>query len=316
MGRVQFINRRGPDPAGRTVIVLGCGRGGTSAMAGALRAMDVAFQPDSHPLKHEGSPVVYCGGEVDRRATASNLRDMDARVTLWGWKSPRDLFSVHSWVSMVRNPMFVCIWRGQMQTTRSVVTREGLDFEVALRHISEVYAELGRFVFTTPFPVANVDYVELCASPRAVLSEVADWLDHPLQEDQLATATRFLLAGNGQYVVFGSASVLFSPEEIAADQVASHAALYGQAIADLKTATRTLDEDIGTAETLVAELCRNLGYGVGADFHPEQLELDASAPGPVADYRLARGLFIARSNHRALLQREIDALVTSQSSEP
>ena len=309
MSRVQFMNGQAREGFGRTVIVLGCGRGGTSAMAGALRVLGVALQDGSHILKHESSPVVYHGDQVDRRLTGSNLKSMDRRFTLWGWKSPRDLFSVHSWVSMVRNPMFVVVWRNQMQTTNSVMSREKIEFEVALRHVTEVYAELGRFVFKTPFPLASVDYAELCASPGGVLSEIADWLEIPVSKNQMAAASRFLRTGKGQYAADGSANVLFAPEEIAADQRATSEALYGDASAELETAIHVLNDDIRAAGLVLADLHRHIGDEVSC-FPSLDPPKAVSHESLVLDYCSTRGRFLARSCLRADLQRRIDALST------
>ena len=307
---MHFLNRRLPDPSGRTVIVLGCGRGGTSAIAGALRVLGIPFPSGSHPLKHESSPVVYQREQIDRRTTEANLRAMDGWFGLWGWKSPRDLFSVHSWVSMVRNPMFVLIWRDQIQTARSIVRRERLEFEVALRHVAEVYAELGRFAFTAPFPLAIVGYDELCAAPAEVLPELAAWLGCPLPEDSLARAARFLRPGDGHYTTIDDSVTIFSEAELALDQAATQSALYGQAEIDLAIATQTLELDIRTAETTLANLRCRLGEAVDDSGSPAPAPsaVPSRETDPVNAYQSARDLFIDRSTVRTRLQRRMDAL--------
>ena len=312
MGRVHILNRRLLEPSGQTAIVLGCGRGGTSAMAGALRLLGIAFPNDSHPLKHESSPVVYDGDKVDRRGTEANLRDMDQRFRLWGWKSPRDLFSVNSWVSMVRNPMFVLIWRDHIQTTRSVVSREGLEFEVALRHVGEVYAELGRFAFATPSPVAIVEYGELCATPAEVLPEIATWLGCSLPAERLTRAAQFLRAGSGRYAAIDDTGTLFSEAELATDQVAAQSALYGQALTDLAIATQALDVDIGTAKELLSELQCRVGEHLGDSGAPDPaLSIVPSLDtGRTINYWSARERFIESMTVRTGLQRQMDALAS------
>ncbi len=312
MGSLHKLNGQPSACGGRTVIVFGCGRGGTSAMAGALRTIGIPFPSNSHPLKHESSPIVYHGDQVDRRATETNLRAMDERFSLWGWKSPRDLFSVHSWVSMVRDPIFVLIWRDQIQTTLSVVTREQMEFEVALRHVGEAYAELGRFAFTVPFPVAIVDYDELCATPTDLLAELAEWVGCPLPEERLAQATRFLRVGRGQYAAINDINTIVSPEEIAIDQVATQSALYRQALADLATATRTLDKDIYAAQGMLSNLHHRLGEhydGLGST-SPISCIAPSIEASLVTHYQFARALFVERSTFRTTLQRRMDALVS------
>src|SRR5438105_3272556 len=51
----------------RTAIVLGVGRGGTSVIAGCLRALGICMGRNVHPLKHEWSPVLYSSdGKLER----------------------------------------------------------------------------------------------------------------------------------------------------------------------------------------------------------------------------------------------------------
>ncbi|PZR72913.1 MAG: hypothetical protein DLM52_12040, partial [Chthoniobacterales bacterium] len=61
----------------RTVIVLGVGRGGTSLIAGCLRALGLCMGETPHLLKHEWSPITYgSDGGVDLPATHRNIQQL------------------------------------------------------------------------------------------------------------------------------------------------------------------------------------------------------------------------------------------------
>jgi hypothetical protein len=99
---IRFLNPPNSSVREKTVVIFGVGRGGTSAISGICRILGV-MMPGAHPLKHEWSPFSYVGEEVEPTRTRDKIRWLNDHYQVWGWKSPRDIFSFHRFEPMLRN---------------------------------------------------------------------------------------------------------------------------------------------------------------------------------------------------------------------
>src|SRR5436190_1787071 len=89
----------------RTVAVFGPGRGGTSLIAGCLRALGVCMGIIPHAYKHEWSPIMrQADGKVDLPQTYQMIQQMNAGYPCWGWKFPSDVFHLETVMPLLRNP--------------------------------------------------------------------------------------------------------------------------------------------------------------------------------------------------------------------
>lgn len=296
-----------PD-APRTIAVFGCGRGGTSATAGVLRALGVAFPDGTHPLKHESSPLRYEGGVLDRAASREEIARLDARHRVWGWKSPGDLFSVGSWISMLRAPRFLVVFRNPLDTIRSIVRHEGVPPELAAAHVGEVTAELGRFLSLTPFPVAVLSYEALCGASARMVAEIADWAGLGPDTATLRAAAEFVARGTRGYRPLDAAeSQEIDAGELASDRMAAQQAMFSEMSGRLRGHADALAADIVLARNVVSNLAAARGAGAAAE-----RERDIAAPPiePSPHGRLEatdlRGAYEhARARHRATLRERM-----------
>ena len=106
----------------RTVAVFGTGRGGTSVIAGCLRALGVCMGTAPHAYKHEWSPIVRQGdGKIDRLQTYRIIKSMNENHPYWGWKFPSDVFCIEEMTALLRHPGFIVVTRDLTEDRKSVV---------------------------------------------------------------------------------------------------------------------------------------------------------------------------------------------------
>lgn len=306
--------------APRTIVVFGCGRGGTSATAGVLRTLGVAFPDRTHPLKHESSPLRHENGALDRDASRRAIAQLDARHDVWGWKSPGDLFSVGGWISMVRAPRFLVVFRNPIETIRSIVRHEGVPAELAAAHVGEVTAELGRFVAFTPFPVAMLSYETLCGEPARTVAAIADWAGLGTDAARLHAAAAFVSRETRGYQPLAATAVQeINEAERAADRRAAQRALFSDMARQLGSRADTLDADITLARDIASRLAASVGAATAAfpadpDCEEAPIEPVAGADGETAPlraaYARARARHAATLRQRIRLQAEIDELAS------
>lgn len=210
----------------KTVVVLGCGRGGTSALAGILRLLGVGMPDDTHPLKHESSPIAYRNGSIEIRRTRKNIAAMNEKFAVWGWKSPGDLFSTSLFSGALRNPHYIIVTRSMTDVIASCVKHEKIDAKSIAKDVGSVFDEIGRFLTMNIYPTAAVSYEGVVADPRKMILEIVDWLNLRASDDQINEAVRFISEGGLNYKPIDKHSGIFSENELGRDALSSHTRNY------------------------------------------------------------------------------------------
>lgn len=200
-----------------TIGVLGVGRGGTSAVAGALRSLGICMGNDPHPQKHEWSPVAY--GEdrlVDAAITAANVRAMDEANKIWGWKSPIDIFALDQIIALLRNPGFIVVTRDLLEVALSTERYVDTPIELGLYETATIYNLIADRLRFWPCPILLVSYSELTANPESFISLVVEFLGLECEPSISKAAADFIVAGANTYrQVKADAEVGLSTAELA-----------------------------------------------------------------------------------------------------
>src|SRR5262249_48795734 len=170
----------------------GFGRGGTSALAGVLRILGVAMPKTVHPLKHEWSPVVYASAGIDRDNTRRRIEEMNREHPIWGWKSPRDVFGVSQFETMLRNPHYIVIFRNIFDVCASTKRYEGLSFEALMPDVAASFSEIAHFIGTSMSPLALASFEQLTADPESTIGPIAGWLGLAPGDETVRCAAQFV----------------------------------------------------------------------------------------------------------------------------
>ena len=119
--------------------VFGPGRGGTSVIAGCLRALGVCMGITAHAYKHEWSPMVRkANSKIDLTQTLQNIQQMNASHPCWGWKFPSDAFHIEKVTAFLRNPGFIVVTRDLTEIALSSLARQDVPFEISLYEAATV----------------------------------------------------------------------------------------------------------------------------------------------------------------------------------
>ena len=186
----------------RTFVVLGCPRGGTSLLAGALSAAGV-YMGHYQTLQYEDPafkipPHQAC--EARERLTRTILsRNLTRRY--WGWKFPNAIYYIERVLPLLINPCFLFVYRDAHEIARSSARHDGRDWaaqgerllQVAINHTAKVR----RFQasLSPPYHVFQVEAIQ--ADPRAFAEQMVRVL-HPMSAER-ERIMRFVMPEGGYH---------------------------------------------------------------------------------------------------------------------
>lgn len=248
----------------KTILVLGVGRGGTSAVAGCLRELGVVF-PNAHSLKHEWSPLIKTDGSVDREQTRTIFERINLQHNVWGWKSPADAFHVEDFISLVREPRIVVVYRNPLDILNSTAKHDGTPFEAQIQNVAEVQLQLANIVTYANAPIAALSYEQLTESPQRLVEELRHWLGLTPTKAQIDAAVDFVRTGRGyRNVSFEAPQSDVDQEDLDVDKLRIQLALYQQHVRALNERIRCTSEFIAEATSVKAGLESKLHEDVAA----------------------------------------------------
>lgn len=252
----------------KTVVVLGAGRGGTSAVSGCLRELGVAM-PDAHPLKHEWSPIVYNDEVIDSEKSRLNINSLNKKFDLWGWKSPKDLFKFPQFVSMVRNPHVIIVFRDPLDVSLSIRERENLPIEIGLAETASVYRQISELVSMASYPIALCSYGKMLSNPPIFVQEVSEWLGIVVENDITSSAIKFISPKNYRSISSAEKNEIIDSSELERDIQNSYKSYIPKNIAKYISATSALQDQLDTANNQILHmkdlLFRTLQDGIGSE---------------------------------------------------
>lgn len=265
---VAFLNEDTETTPGRTVMVFGVGRGGTSAVAGMLRELGLSMGDTLHPLKHEWSPLAYDGDTIDIDTSATTIAAMNGKHLNWGWKSPRDIFSLDKYLHLLRNPRVIIVFRNMLDNLLSAAQHEAMDLPPLADGIGQVFRQLSLVLGTVTVPTALMSYETLTSDSRQVVRDISGWLGLDCPHASLEAAARFVSGENARYRAISSdakhAHTVISQAELDRDRSAAHARIYHRETASLTTKIQEVEQEAKLLSTAIQDLANKLAQKVAA----------------------------------------------------
>ena len=177
----------------RTVAVFGTGRGGTSVIAGCLRALGVCMGTAPHAYKHEWSPIVRQGdGKIDRLQTYRIIKSMNENHPYWGWKFPSDVFCIEEMTALLRHPGFIVVTRDLTETALSSLARQDVPFELSMHDTASVSKHIAGRIRFWPWPILVVPFAEALREPTALVEILCGFLQIDPEEAKRKQAADFV----------------------------------------------------------------------------------------------------------------------------
>lgn len=123
----------------RTFVVLGCPRGGTSLIAGALSAAGV-YMGEYRTTQYEDPqfkiPPKEAGDALARLTPVIAARNRQHRY--WGWKVPNNVYYIERVRHLLINPCFLFVYRDPERIARSSARHDGRDWSEQGEHLLRV----------------------------------------------------------------------------------------------------------------------------------------------------------------------------------
>ena len=160
----------------KTVVVFGAGRGGTSLVSGVLRELGFCMGENPHPLKHEVDLFPDHSSSTDILTT---INYYDKKYKNWGWKSPKDIFSINRIKHHLRSPYFILIFRNVIDIAKSANKYNSLPYDITITETLKVYSELAVFIKNTHFPIALLAYEHSVKEPENLVLNLLKFLGIP-----------------------------------------------------------------------------------------------------------------------------------------
>lgn len=179
----------------KTVVVLGCGRGGTSAIAGSIHCLGVRMM-DRPELNSEDRDMVQAFQRnrfPSGPAVLSKLiADRNAAFDVWGWKDPAADLYLETVYCFLRNPHFIFVLRNPLDVALSHVASKTGSVEQGMEQAIKRYGSLWEIVKKLACPTLIVGYERALASRRELVDNIVGFLDIRPTARQVSKATAFL----------------------------------------------------------------------------------------------------------------------------
>ncbi|KAA6186081.1 hypothetical protein F2Q65_06905 [Thiohalocapsa marina] len=173
-----------PTRTRRTFVVLGCPRGGTSLLAGALDAAGV-YMGKYRTLQYEDPEFKiqpHLASEApEQLAPVIRARNLTHRY--WGWKFPNNIYYIERVLPLLINPCFLFVYRDLYEIARSSARHDGRNWTAQGEHLIEVAfnhsAKVRRFQASLHLPHHVFQLEAIQADPGAFADQMVEIL-HPM----------------------------------------------------------------------------------------------------------------------------------------
>lgn len=145
---------------------------------------------DSDTPYHEDA-VFQSGNEINIKKI---ITEMNAEYDIWGVKYPAIIFSIEKYRHLIKNPVYLIVYRDIYQVASSSSKRHGVPFDLAISEASMTYEHItNRFVNLFPDPLLVASYEKMLKNPLDALRGIVDFLGIPpfnaIEEENIINAT-------------------------------------------------------------------------------------------------------------------------------
>lgn len=176
----------------RTVVVLGVERGGTSMVAGVLRALGVDMGRQAG-LNHEDPRFLRDDETHLRHVIRTRNQDSD----LWGFKMPKAVFHLDMLDTTLRNPYYVIVHRNLAAVADSWHQRGAGTYLDTIERALTYHVRLVAHCRKTKRPVVMVNYERAAKDPAIMVRELVSFLRLQPDEEHLHRAL-LMVTGDGR----------------------------------------------------------------------------------------------------------------------
>ena len=178
----------------RTLVVLGVQRGGTSMVAGVLRALGVDMGRAG--LNHEDPRFIRADEAKLRRVI--DLRNSERDI--WGFKVPETTLQLDYLEKSLRNPYYICVFRNIAAVADSFLTRGVKYPAMVVLHALKYYNRMGRLAREAKAPLLVVNYERAASNPVEFVDSVLEFIEIDVPAIMRERAAEMVTGDGGGYL--------------------------------------------------------------------------------------------------------------------
>lgn len=191
---VAIVVNQPPDVAQRTFVVLGVQRGGTSMVAGVLRALGVDLGHAG--LNHEDNR--FLGDDPDKLRRA--IGERDSELDVWGFKAPEATMQLDVLEESLRNPFYIAVMRNIAAVIDSWMERGAKDPAAVMHRTLRYYNRIGRLARETDAPLLIVNYERAAINPAEFVDSVIAFSRISVSDEMREKAIGMITGDGGGYL--------------------------------------------------------------------------------------------------------------------
>lgn len=161
-----------------TIIVTGSQRGGTTAVAGVIRSLDVIF-PDADDL-HETVSLFDHFIEERWDQMKQQIATYDAEHATWGWKYPsitRFPSKLTAALPLFSNPRIIHVWRDALSVaTRRMQHNKETTLNFELKRLNKEMENQIASIEQCNCPILHVSYEKLITYPSEQVARIQSFI--------------------------------------------------------------------------------------------------------------------------------------------
>jgi hypothetical protein len=200
----QATNRKKPcllanPPSGkshRTIVVLGVERGGTSMVAGVLRALGINMG-ERAGLNHEDPRFL----SDDQERLDRLIKQRNKELEVWGFKVPKSALMLEFYKQRLRNPYYIVVFRNIAAIADSWVQRgASREYVSPIERTMVFYNKIYKFIKDTHSPLILVNYERAAQCKEELVRDLAEFVEVSLRENDLKRAAAVITGDGKGYV--------------------------------------------------------------------------------------------------------------------
>lgn len=190
---------KAPSKEPKTVIVVGNGRGGTSAIAGAIHLLGVRMVETGSELNSEDFEIVHAyqsfkkHGHIECvKRIGELIEDRNSRYKIWGWKDPAADLYLEGVIGLCKNPHFIFVFRNLFDIAMSHVNTKSGTIEVAMDVCLNRYLRYWNLLQKFSCPTLMVSYENSLLERKETIKRIVSFLGISPTRNQTSNAVNFL----------------------------------------------------------------------------------------------------------------------------
>ncbi len=159
----------------KTIIVLGCSRGGTSMVSGVLCELGI-FMGENLSGGGSYEDTDFIDKPISDIQQTINKRN--SQFDIWGWKYPHTIDYIYDIIQTIRNPYFIVVFRNEFSVARSFSKyHTQIPFKKAIIEAHVRYGKIVQFISKNSYPTIAFSFEQALSDKKDFIDSLIKFLN-------------------------------------------------------------------------------------------------------------------------------------------